>query len=349
MSNHDDAIGKLRSILNLPVSKLKELIPQLENPEKVEAFSQALTSFLEMLNISRDKKFTFLLLGRTGVGKSSTVNSLMGMDAAPTDPFEPTTMDVHIYEHESNNIHFTVIDTPGLCDDIEESENDESYLELIHSKVEQVDLLWFITPLDETRVRTDEKRGIRLISEAFGSKLWEHSIIVFTFADKVSESDFLRFLEKRTELIRKEIAKNLDDPAIAETIPSIAVTNRSKQTPDGKNWLGELYTKVFVRMSERGAFPFLLATANRVKKEPNWRFYDEFNSESNQSENAGYSFSDFIDLNAVQRKLIQEKLLTYVPAFAAAGAGIGAMFGPIGAAIGGVTGAGLGFVASIFG
>jgi predicted GTPase len=38
------------------------------------SFGELLISLIENLQLSRDKKFVFLLVGRTGVGKSSTVN-----------------------------------------------------------------------------------------------------------------------------------------------------------------------------------------------------------------------------------------------------------------------------------
>ncbi len=37
-----------------------------------------LKSLIEVLGIARKEKFVYLLIGRTGVGKSSTVNALMG-------------------------------------------------------------------------------------------------------------------------------------------------------------------------------------------------------------------------------------------------------------------------------
>lgn len=308
------------------------------------SLTELLQSIAETFNVSRDQKFTILLLGRTGVGKSSTVNSLLGMEVALTDPFEPATMEVKLYEHESNGIHFTVVDTPGLCDDLEESGNNEEYLELIRSEVDRIDLIWFVSPLDETRVRSDEKRGIQLISEAFGSSLWEYSIIIFTFADKVDVADYQERLQRRTDLIRKEIAKCADDDAIVEAIPSVAVSNKHEATPDGKKWLGELYTTVFVRMAERGALPFLLATANRVKKNPNWKFHREFDAESIPNS----TISNLIDLDEMQKALLKKKLVEYVPALATAGIGVGSAFGPVGAAIGGAIGAGIGLVAAIF-
>lgn len=78
-------------------------------------------------------------------------------------------MTIKEYESKFNNIPFKVIDTPGLCDDLEELENDYKYLKMMRSHVKQIDCIWFVSRLDETRVTTDEKRGIKLISEAFGA------------------------------------------------------------------------------------------------------------------------------------------------------------------------------------
>ncbi len=130
-----------------------------------------LETLKEKLQARQDKKFTFLLVGRTGVGKSSTVNSLMGKTVAVVGDYEPCTREITKYDNELNGINFTIIDTPGLCDVfLEEVGNDYEYLERMRSDVSQVDSMWFVSRLDETRVTNDEKRGIKLISEAFGSK-----------------------------------------------------------------------------------------------------------------------------------------------------------------------------------
>ncbi|MBP0028177.1 GTPase [Roseofilum sp. Guam] len=217
---------------------------------------------------AKNRGFTFLLVGRTGVGKSSTVNTLMGKKVCKVGDDEPVTFSVKSFDTQMAEIPFWVIDTPGLCDEIE-GQNDAEYISKIKSSIDlrKVDCLWFVTPLHETRVRSDEKRAIRLISESFGSGIWGLSIIVFTFAGFVERNDFPEKLRKRTELIRAEIAQYVGEE-VAELIPSVAVDNKSKTTPDSEFWLGELYTTVFKRMKMDAMLPYLMVTIERFKPTP---------------------------------------------------------------------------------
>ena len=115
----------------------------------------------------------------------------MGKEIAKVGDYEATTMAIKEYDTEINQIPFKVIDTPGLCDDLEELENDYKYLEMMRSQVKRIDCMWFVSRLDETRVTNDEKRGIKLISEAFGADVWQHAVIVFTFANSVPSHRYL--------------------------------------------------------------------------------------------------------------------------------------------------------------
>lgn len=263
-----------------------------------------------------DKKIVFVLAGRTGVGKSSTVNSLLGRQVAKVGKFEPTTMAVETYNHEINGINVTIVDTPGLCDDLEES-NDQEYLNMMRSKIKNMVSMWFVSRLDETRVSRDEKQGIKLISKAFGKKAWDCSVIVFTFANSVPVSEYKEAVDKRTELIRREIAKYVGED-IANQIPSIAVDNQTDTTPDGKKWLGEFFTKVFVRGSESGSLAFAAAMK------------DSLFSSSGEAR---------IQLDENQKAEVQKKINKgLIGGLASGGTAVGLFLGPGGAIVGGLLG-----------
>ena len=329
------------------------LDPKLQGEAK-----RFLENLSEQFKGEKGKKFTFLLVGRTGVGKSSTVNSLMGEAVAPIGDYEPTTTEVKSYENEIGGVNFTVIDTPGLCDDLEEKGNDYEYLERIRLNADRIDLMWFVTRLDDTRVYSDEKRGIKLISDAFKPKIWEQAIIVFTFANNLNNEKYSIALEKRTELIRKEIAKYAG-VTIANNIPSVAVDNMSEFTPDGERWLGELYTQVYARMAREGAGAFFMSTVERIqmpKPEPEIvekivKEYVYIPSSSPEPSPEPRPVPVPIYLNERQTEIVQSRtaeIVQYTTAGAGVGASIGAFGGPVGAAIGGAVGAAVGFFAGWF-
>jgi GTPase SAR1 family protein len=313
-------------------------MPAPENNAALDRSRAAVMEIVAQLRTARQRRFHFLLAGRTGVGKSSLVNSLMGQPVAKVGDYEPATAEVAVYESQAEGIEYTVADTPGLCDDLPEAGNDARYLELIRSRVPEVDCMWFVTRLDEPRVSSDEKRGIRMITEAFGPRVWERAILVFTFANNVRPERYSESLARRGELIRKEVAQYVDAGAATE-LPIVAADNESETTPDGQPWLGELYTTVFERISKAGALPFLLATASRVGagEEP---------TPMAGSATTAAGAAPRIALSKSQRTRISRRIdAEIIPTMAALGVSVGLLFTPVAAAVGGVVGAAVGLIA----
>lgn len=254
---------------NIEQNKINNSILQIirsleaEKGIKNEVAQSAASNFVNELRKSRE--FTFLLIGKTGVGKSSTINNLMGSDIAEVGDYIPTTMDVKEYRLPIEGFNFHVVDTPGLCDDLPEKGNDQKYIEEIKSKVKQIDTVLYVTNLNDTRVRIDEKQGIELMTKAFTEKIWENSVIVFTFSNSVPPQKFSEALKVRSGLIRQAIQDSGVSKEMVNQIPSVAVDNMNELNPDGKYWLGELYTQVAERVSHEGFAQFFMSTINRIE------------------------------------------------------------------------------------
>lgn len=163
------------------------------------------------------------VVGRTGTGKSTLINALLGKQVSSVGDYEPVTKKVESYALEIGSSQFCVIDTPGIGD----SEIEDDSLDYLRSEIEQVDSVFFVSRLPESRVSGDEKRAIRLISAKLGTRIWERSLIVFTFSDCVETSQHAIALKKRTELLQQEIA-NYADASIACNVASVAVNNKDE-------------------------------------------------------------------------------------------------------------------------
>jgi len=143
----------------------------------------------------------FLLVGRTGVGKSSFINAAFGSYIAETSEYEACTKIVEHYAYKTPLGDVSLIDTPGLAEDDEAC--DEAYLSLVRAKVNlaQIYATIYVSRLNETRFRPDEKRTLRLLTNRLGASIWNRSILVLTFAASVPNDQREIFAEKRSQQI----------------------------------------------------------------------------------------------------------------------------------------------------
>ena len=143
----------------------------------------------------------FLLVGRTGVGKSSFINTAFGSYIAETSEYEACTKIVEHYAYKTPLGDVSLIDTPGLAEDDEAC--DEAYLSLVRAKVNlaQIYATIYVSRLNETRFRPDEKRTLRLLTNRLGASIWNRSILVLTFAASIPNHQLEIVAEKRSQQI----------------------------------------------------------------------------------------------------------------------------------------------------
>lgn len=145
----------------------------------------------------------FLLVGRTGVGKSSFINATFGEYIAETSKFEACTKIVEHHAHNTPLGDVCLIDTPGLAENDEAC--DEAYLDSVQANVDlnQIYATLYVSRLNETRFCADEKQTLRLLTKKLGASIWNRSIIVLTFAGSVPSEQLEEAVSKRVEHIEE--------------------------------------------------------------------------------------------------------------------------------------------------
>jgi hypothetical protein len=149
----------------------------------------------------------YLLCGRTGVGKSSLVNSLFGDRRAQIDHYRPCTSGVSPYAGDTGRSEVCLVDTPGLAE--ADSGRDAAYLSLVKDRLRDMPpaTLIYVSPLNDTRFRDVERSSLLNLTTHLGAAIWRSSWLVFTFAASVEDAYRDRAVDERVS----DIANYLDE------------------------------------------------------------------------------------------------------------------------------------------
>ncbi|CAI7797906.1 unnamed protein product [Closterium sp. NIES-54] len=175
--------------------------------QQPEVSRSVITSAIDRLIEQGKETVTVVAVGKGSVGKSATLNALLGERLFPTSGFQAS---AHLREavRQYGGATLHVIDTPGLVD--AGTVNRAALDAILHALVGRtVDVLLYVERLDAYRVDTIDSLVAQGISHAFGPQIWKRAVVVLTRA-QLTPSDgrpFPDFVAARSDALLGMIRK----------------------------------------------------------------------------------------------------------------------------------------------
>ena len=233
-----------------------------------KASRKALIDVCQALLSQSCTELTFLVTGKSGEGKSTLINSLVGRKVCGTgDTLDAVTETKLIEAGNINGVDVRIYDTQGVLDGEDE---EEKIFESIRGK--KMDILIVCVSMVGRAQSRDTKDTISMITKELGQDIWERAVIVLTQANERQERNesrgqmrpdptefhrvFTMFNDQLHEYLRK--AKDSEGrPIPADTIEGVPVVpagiylegqEKLRKLPDCDDWLSRLWLACFRRV-----------------------------------------------------------------------------------------------------
>lgn len=246
-----------------------------------DADLKALKSYISDLFRGYYKKnLSILVMGKFGVGKSSLVNAIVGKPVSLHDgrsKRQNSKCAMETKQYFSDPIEGFVVqvwDSPGMQDG---EEKDDLYLADIQEKTREIDLIIYCLKMDDKRFYPADKIAMKKLTEIFGKKLWEHSVIALTFANKVEDTsggDQTTYFQDELEFWKDAIRSFFKNEVIPDheslQSPPVCPTGyyrEHRSLPICEDWLTKFWETCYNVIRSKGSFT-LVKDKNSL---PSWR------------------------------------------------------------------------------
>lgn len=203
---------------------------------------------------------TIMVLGKSGVGKSATINSLFGAGHS-ISAYQPATTKVTEFVSTTQGMKVRIIDTPGLTTAVTDQRRNEKILAQVkkHIKKNPPDIVLYVDRLDVQPAPFGDLPLLRTLTETFGQALWFNAMVVFTHAAASPPDDargnqmsYETYQAQRSYTVQQSIRQSAGDMrlmnpvALAENHPNCR-TNRAgdRVLPNGQLWRPQLLLLCF--------------------------------------------------------------------------------------------------------
>ncbi|XP_060178753.1 translocase of chloroplast 159, chloroplastic [Lycium barbarum] len=208
-----------------------------------------------------DFSVNILVIGKSGVGKSATINSIFGEEKTSIDAFGPSTTSVKEISGVVDGVKIRVFDTPGLKSSVMEQGFNRNVLSSVKkfTKKNPPDIFLYVDRLDAQTRDLNDLPMLKTITSCLGPSIWRSAIVTLTHGASAppdgpsgSPLSFDVFVTQRSHIVQQSIGQAVGDlrmmspslmnpVSLVENHPSCRKNREGQKIlPNGQSWRPQL-------------------------------------------------------------------------------------------------------------